>query len=121
MTSPQPGNPSRGFFNYRAYRALALGAFAMVGAAWLVSLFAVLGALAVGILPAALAPRAQRLRTPLLATLAAAAVGALGGAFWFGHGTVPVRLLGALVATLAAGPWLAVIGFIRWVRARAPG
>ena len=121
MTSSQPSDSSRSIFNYRAYRAVALGAFAMVGAAWLVSLPAVLGALVVGIVPAALAPRARRLRTPLLVTLAAAAAGGLGGALWLGHGTVAVRLLGALVATFAAGPWLAVIGFIRWVRARAPG
>jgi len=115
----QPGNSPGNFFTYRAYRALALGTFAMVGAAWLVSVPAVLGALAGGIVPATLAPRARRLRTPLFATLAAAAVGALAAALWFGHGTMGRRLLAALIGTLAAGPWLVVVGFIRWVRARS--
>lgn len=114
----QPGNPSRNLFNYRAYRALGLGTFAMVGAAWLVSVPAVLGALAGGIVPATLAPRARLLRTPLLVILAGAAAGAVAAALWFGHGTAAIRLLAALVATLAAGPFLVVVGFIRWVRAR---
>jgi MFS-type transporter involved in bile tolerance (Atg22 family) len=115
VTSP---NSSRNIFTYRAYRALALGTFAMVGAAWLVSVPAVLGALAGGIIPATLSPRARRLRTPLLITLACAAVGAFVASLWFGHGTKTARLLAGLIATFAAGPWLVVVGFIRWVRAR---
>lgn len=116
MTSPN--NSARNVFTYRAYRALALGTFAMVGAAWLLSVPAVLGALAGGIVPAALAPRARRLRTPLIVTLLTAAVGAVAAALWFGHGTTAMRLLTGLIATLAAGPWLVVVGFLRWVRAR---
>jgi len=112
-------DPSRSMFRYRAGRALALGAFAMVGAAWLVSLPAVLGALAGGVAPATLAPRARRLRTALVAIATAAAAGAFAGALLFGQGTQGRRLLAGLVATLAAGPWLVVVGFIRWVRARA--
>ena len=112
-------DPSRSMFSYRAGRALALGAFAMVGAAWLVSLPAVLGALAGGVVPATLAPRARRLRTALITIAAAGAAGALAGALLFGQGTQGRRLLGAVVATLAAGPWLVVVGFIRWVRARS--
>ena len=113
-----PNNPSRNLFTYRAYRALALGTFAMVGAAWLVSVPAVLGALAGGIIPAVLADRARRLRTPLFVTLATAAVGAFAASLWFGNGTTAARLVAGLIGTLAAGPWLVVIGFIRWVRAR---
>lgn len=119
MTSPD--NSARNVFTYRAYRALALGTFAMVGAAWLVSVAAVLGALAGGILPAALAPRAHRLRTALLVTLAAAAAGAFVASLWLGHGTTTARLIAGLIATFASGPWLVVIGFIRWVRARVTG
>jgi hypothetical protein len=112
-------DPSQRLFVYRAGRALVLGVLAMAAAAWLISLPAVLGALAGGVVPAALAPRARRPRRFVTVTLACAALGALAASYIFGTGAPGMRLARGLVAALAGGPWLVVVGFVRWTRARA--
>jgi hypothetical protein len=103
---------------FRAARALILGAITMAAAAWLLSLPAVVGGLACGVGPALLIPRSRALRGPIIATLAAAVAGALAGSLLFGHGSTAARVLGGLVASLAVAPWLVVLGFVLWMRAR---
>jgi hypothetical protein len=90
----------------------------MGAAAWLISLPAVVVGLACGVVPALLIPRSQALRTPIIATLAAAIAGALAGSLLLGHGSAVMRTLGGLVTSLAVGPWLVVLGFALWMRAR---
>jgi hypothetical protein len=114
----QAADSSQRLLTFRATRALTLGILAMGAAAWLVTVPGVLVGLACGAAPALLTPRFRLLRIPIFATLAAAVVGALAGSLLLGHGTAAMRLLGGLVASLAVGPWLVVLGFTRWVRAR---
>jgi hypothetical protein len=91
---------------------------AMGAAAWLVSVPAVLGGLACGVVPALLMPRSRALRTPIIVTLAAAVAGGVAGSLIFGHGSAAMRMLGGVVASFAVGPWLVVLGFVLWLRAR---
>lgn len=102
---------------FRATRALILGVMAMSAAAWLLSLPAVVAGLACGIGPALLIPRSRALRTPILVTLAVAVAGAAAGSLVFGHGPTGMRIIAGLVASLAVGPWLVVLGFVLWLRA----
>jgi hypothetical protein len=103
---------------FRATRALILGVLAMAAAAWLVSLPAVVVGLACGVVPALLIPRSRALRAPIIATLTAAVAGALAGSLLLGHGSPAMRMLGGLVTSLAVAPWLVVLGFVLWLRAR---
>jgi hypothetical protein len=118
MATSDPRDASERLLTFRATRALILGALAMGAAAWLISIPAVLIGLACGMVPALLIPRSQALRTPIIATLAAAIAGALTGSLLLGHGSPGMRVLGALVTSLAVGPWLVVLGFVLWMRAR---
>ena len=107
-----------GTFAWRASRALVLGVIAMATVAWIVTLPGVLVALACGVPPALLTPRFARARGPVLATLAAAVAGAFTGAVWLGRGPLTSRLVAGVVAGLAVAPWVVVLGFVLWVRAR---
>jgi hypothetical protein len=115
--------PTRGeveIFRLRAGRALMLGVVAMGGVAWIMTLGGVLGGLAGGLPLALLTPRSPRPRGPLLATVVGAALGAMLGAWYFGHGLDRFRVVGGLVATLATAPWSFVLAFVLWARAHAP-
>jgi hypothetical protein len=90
----------------------------MGAAAWLISLPAVVVGLACGVVPALLIPRSTALRAPIITTLASAVGGALAGSLLLGHGSTTMRLLGALVTSLAVAPWLVVLGFVLRLRAR---
>jgi hypothetical protein len=119
---PDPWGASQRLLIFRATRALILGVLAMGAAAWLISLPAVVGGLACGVVPALLIPRSRRLRGPILVTVVTAVTGAVAGALLFGHGPSILRTLGGLVTSLAVGPWLVVLGFSLWLRAqRASG
>jgi len=89
----------------------------MGAAAWLVSLPAVLGGLACGVVPALLIPRSRALKTAIVTTLVAALGGALGGSLLFGNGSAGMRIVTGLVTSLAVGPWLVSLGFVLWIRA----
>lgn len=115
---PAPQDASQRLLAFRATRALILGVMAMGAAAWLVSLPAVVGGLLCGIGPALLIPRSRTLRTPIIATLVAGVVGAAIGSLAFGHGSTAMRTVSGLVTSLAVGPWLVVLGFVLWIRAR---
>jgi hypothetical protein len=121
---PEPGRrPTRGeveVFRLRAVRALFLGVGAMGGVAWIISFAGVAGGLAGGLPLAVLTPRSPRLQGPLAATVAGAALGAMLGACYFGHGTLGLRFVGGLVSTLAVAPWSLVLGFVLWARRHAP-
>lgn len=120
--TPARQDASQRLLAYRATRALILGLMAMAAAAWLVSLPAVIAGLACGVVPALLIPRSRALRTAIIATLVAALAGAVGGSLFFGHGSTAIRTVTGLVASLAVGPWLVVLGFVLWIRAnRVPG
>jgi len=106
-----------GTFSWRAGRALVLGVIAMAAVGWIDTLPGVLVALACGVPLALLTPRFVRLRRPLLAAPAAAVAGALAGAVWLGRGALTARLMAGAVAGLAVAPWVAVLGFVLWVRA----
>jgi len=94
----------------------------MGAAAWLISLPAVVVGLGCGVVPALLIPRSRALKAPIITTLACAVGGALAGSLLLGHGSTAMQMLGALVTSLAVGPWLVVLGFVLWLRAqRAPG
>ena len=114
----QPADSSQRLMTFRAARALTLGVLAMSAAAWLVTVPGVLIGLACGAGPALLTPRFRLLRVPIFTTLAAAVVGAVVGSLLLGHGTATMRVLAGVVASLAVAPWLVVLGFVRWVRAR---
>jgi hypothetical protein len=90
---------------------------AMGAAAWLLSLPAVVTGLACGIVPALFIPRSRALRVPIIVTLAMAVAGAAAGSLLFGHGSSGLRILAGLIASLAVGPWLVVLGFVLWIRA----
>jgi hypothetical protein len=110
------GNAAR-IFTFRAVRALILGVLAMGAVAWIVSVPAVLcAALAAGI-AALLTARAARISRLVIVTLTLAVVGGFTGSLLFGHGPTVLRVLAGAVASLAAGPWGVVLGFV--VRARA--
>lgn len=115
---PAPQDASQRLIAFRATRALVLGVMAMGAAAWLVSLPAVVGGLICGVVPALLISRSRALRTPIIATLVAAIVGAAAGSLAFGHDSTAMRVLSGLVTSLAVGPWLVVLGFVLWIRAR---
>jgi hypothetical protein len=117
MGTSAPRDASQRLLTFRATRALILGAIAMAAAAWLISLPAVVVGLACGVGPALLIPRSRALRTPIIATLAAAIAGALAGSLLLGHGSTAMRTLGGLVTSLAVAPWLVVLGFVLWMRA----
>lgn len=112
-----PRDASQRLHTFRATRALVLGVVTMAAAAWLLSLPAVVGGLACGIVPALLIPRSRALRTPIFTTFAVAIAGAVVGALLFGHGSTALRVLSGLIASLAVGPWLVVLGFVLWIRA----
>jgi hypothetical protein len=114
----EPRDGSQRLLAFRATRALGLGVMAMGAAAWLVSLPAVAGGLACGLLPALLMPRSRSLRTPIILTFAAAIAGGVAGSLLFGHGSATMRMLGGLVTSFAVGPWLVSLGFVLWLRAR---
>lgn len=121
MATSDPWGASQRLLIFRATRALILGVLAMGAAAWLISLPAVVVGLACGVVPALLIPRSRALRAPIIATLASAVGGALAGSLVLGHGSTAMRMLGALVTSLAVAPWLVVLGFVLWLRAqRAP-
>jgi uncharacterized membrane protein YeaQ/YmgE (transglycosylase-associated protein family) len=90
----------------------------MAAAAWLISPPAVVVGLVCGVVPALLIPRSRTLRAPIIATLAAAIAGALAGSLLLGHGSTAMRMLGGVVTSLAVAPWLVVLGFVLWIRAR---
>ena len=119
MTSPPaPQDGSQRLLVFRATRALILGVMAMGAAAWLLSLPAVIAGLACGIVPALLIPRSRALRVPIIVTLATAIAGAAAGSLVFGHGPSGLRIVSGLIASLAVGPWLVVLGFVLWLRAQ---
>ena len=121
MTATSGWDASQRLLAYRATRALILGVLAMGAAAWLISLPAVVIGLACGLTPALLLARSRALRTPIIATFAAAIAGALAGSLLLGHGSTTMRTLGALVTSLAVAPWLVVLGFVLRMRAhRSP-
>jgi hypothetical protein len=121
VATSDPWGASQRLLIFRATRALILGVLAMGAAAWLISLPAVVVGLACGVVPALLIPRSRALRAPIIATLASAVGGALAGSLVLGHGSTAMRMLGALVTSLAVAPWLVVLGFVLWLRAqRAP-
>jgi len=115
--TPHPRDASQRLHTFRAARALVLGVVTMAAAAWLLSLPAVIGGLACGIVPALLIARSRALRTPILATLATAIAGAVAASLLFGHGSTALRTLSGLITSLAVGPWLVVVGFVLWSRA----
>jgi hypothetical protein len=122
VATSDPWGASQRLLIFRATRALILGVLAMGAAAWLISLPAVVVGLACGVVPALLIPRSRALTAPIITTLACAIGGALAGSLLLGHGTTAMRMLGALVTSLAVAPWLVVLGFVLWLRAqRAPG
>lgn len=118
--TPDPRTASQRLLAFRATRALILGGMAMGAAAWLLSLPAVVGGLACGIVPALLIPRSRAIRAPIIATLIAAIAGALAGSLLFGHGATAMRALAGLVTSLAVAPWLVVLGFVLLMRGRRP-
>ena len=89
----------------------------MGAAAWLISLPAVVVGLGCGVVPALLIPRSRALMAPIITTLASAVAGALAGSLLLGHGSTAMRMLGALVTSLAVAPWLVVLGFVLRIRA----
>jgi hypothetical protein len=115
--SSAPQDSSQHLLRFRATRALILGVMAMGAAAWLLSFPAVVTGLACGIVPALFIPRSRTLRTPIVITLAIAIGGAAAGSLVFGHGPTGMRIVSGLVASLAVGPWLVVLGFVLWLRA----
>ena len=116
--TPTSQDASQRLLAFRATRALILGVMAMGAAAWLLSLPAVLTGLACGVAPALLIARSRTLRTPIIVTLATAIGGAAAGSLVFGHGPTGMRILSGLIASLAVGPWLVVLGFVLWLRAQ---
>ena len=107
-------------FRFRAGRALVVGVAAMVGVALIVSRAGVLGGLLAGTPAALLAPRAQRLRLPLSASVAGAVLGALVASLAFGRGGLALRAASGAVASLAVAPWCFVLAFVLWARVHAP-
>jgi hypothetical protein len=120
-TDPQPVYGSQRWVAIRATRALALGMFAMAAVAWIVTPYGVAGGLVLGLPPAVLAPRFRRLRTSLLLAVILATTGVQLGVLLFGAGVTGSRLLSGLVATLAVAPWLVILAFVLWARARSSG
>jgi hypothetical protein len=118
VATSDPWGASQRLVIFRATRALILGVLAMGAAAWLISLPAVVVGLACGVVPALLIPRSRALRAPIMTTLASAVGGALAGSLVLGHGSMAMRMLGALVTSLAVAPWLVVLGFVLWLRAQ---
>ena len=104
----------------QAFAALMLGVVAMGGVAWIVTPAGVAGGLAGGVPLALLTPRSPRVRAPLITVVTAAALGAMLGSWYFGHGSLRLRLVGGLVAALAVAPWTFVLGFVLWARTHAP-
>ena len=118
MRRPTPGEIE--VFRLRAGRALMLGVMAMGGVAWIVSLAGVLGGLAGGVPLAVLTPRSPRLRASLVSTVTAATLGAMLASFYFGHGSLRLRMVSGLIAALAVAPWALVLAFVLWARRHAP-
>jgi hypothetical protein len=112
-----PASNQQRVFNFRAGRALVLGVIAMAAVAWIVSVPAVLLAVTAAASVAFVTAQATRFSTAVICTLTSACAGALAGSFIFGHGPLLLRTLVALVATLAAGPWALVLGFVLRTRA----
>jgi len=100
----------------RATRALALGMFAMAAVAWIVTPYGVAGGLLLGVPVAVLAPRFNRLRTPLFLCVVLAVIGIQAGVFLFGASAIRSRFLAGLVATFAVAPWLVILTFVVWAR-----
>jgi hypothetical protein len=113
------GRSIANLFAFRAGRALLIGAAAMAAVAWVISVPGVVFALLAG---AAAAVFTYRMRTLglMVAWIASSAVGgALIGSVQFGRGTVTMRLLAALIASLAVVPWCVVLAVVlraRWAQ-----
>jgi hypothetical protein len=125
MTSAPPSQPpdyrSQRWLVVRASRALVLGMFAMAAVGWIVTPYGVGGGLLLGLPAAVFAPRFKRLRAALVWSVIPAVIGVQLGVLLFGPGVTGSRFLSGIVAVFAVAPWLVILTFVVFARARSSG